>query len=73
MKTIKLSIAGAVVLALMFSCSSNKEAELAKLKQQHAAITEKITTLENVINAGKKDSLRPEKFKFVGLKDVINR
>jgi membrane fusion protein (multidrug efflux system) len=70
MKTIKLSIAGVAILALIFSCSSNKEAELSKLKEQHAAITEKITALETEINAGKKDSLRPEKFKFVGLKDV---
>jgi membrane fusion protein (multidrug efflux system) len=70
MKTIKLSIAGVAILALIFSCSSNKEAELSKLKVQHAAITEKITALENVINAGKKDSLRPEKFKLVGLKEI---
>src|SRR5512133_3023825 len=70
MKTIKLSIAGVAILSLIFSCSGNKEAELAKLKEQHAAITEKITALETVINAGKKDTLQPEKFKFVGLKDV---
>ena len=70
MKTIKLSIAGVAILSLIFSCSGNKEAELSKLKEQHAAIIEKITALETVINAGKTDSLHPEKFKFVGLKDV---
>jgi membrane fusion protein, multidrug efflux system len=70
MKTIKLSIAGALVLVLMFSCSSNKEAQLAKLKQQNAVITEKINALEAELQSVKKDSLNPEKFKLVGLKDI---
>jgi len=70
MKTIKLSITGIVVLFLLFSCSSNKQAQLAKLKQQQTAINDKIRSLEGEISTGKKDSLNPGKFKFVGLKDV---
>jgi RND family efflux transporter MFP subunit len=70
MKTIKLSIAGTVVLFLMFSCSSNKQAQLSKLKQQQTVISDKIKTLEAQLSTEKKDSLNPEKFKFVGLKAV---
>jgi RND family efflux transporter MFP subunit len=70
MKTIKLSITAIVVLFLLFSCSSNKQAQLAKLKQQQTAINDKIRSLEGEISTGKKDSLNPGKFKFVGLKDV---
>jgi membrane fusion protein, multidrug efflux system len=70
MKTIKLSIAGTIVLFLMFSCSSNKQAQLSKLKEQQTAIAEKIKTLETEINAGQKDTLNPSKFKLVGLKEV---
>jgi RND family efflux transporter MFP subunit len=70
MKTIKLSIAGTVVLFLMFSCSSNKQAELSKLKQQQIEIADKIKSLSGELGTDKKDSLNPEKFKFVGLKAV---
>jgi membrane fusion protein, multidrug efflux system len=70
MKTIKLSIAGTVVLFIMFSCSSNKQAQLAKLKQEQTVINDKIKTLETELSTEKKDSLNPEKFKFVGLKTV---
>jgi len=70
MKTIKLGIAVTVVLFLMFSCSSNKQAQLSKLKQQQTVISDKIKTLEAELSTEKKDSLNPEKFKFVGLKPV---
>ena len=70
MKTIKLSITGIVVLFILFSCSNNKQAQLSKLKQQQTAINDKIRSLEGEISTGKKDSLNPGKFKFVGLKDV---
>lgn len=70
MKTIKLSIISLAVLALLFSCSSDKQAELTKLKKQHTKISEKIQTLENEISFLKSDSLNPEKFKFVGLTNV---
>ena len=70
MKTIKLSIAGTIVLFLMFSCNSNKQSQLSKLREQQIAIADKIKTLESEIRAGQKDSLNPAKFKLVGLKDV---
>jgi membrane fusion protein, multidrug efflux system len=70
MKTIKLSIAGIVVLILIFSCSSNKQAQLSKLKQQQTVISDKIKTIEADLSTEKKDSLNPEKFKFVGIKAV---
>ena len=70
MKTIRLSVAVTVVLFLVFSCSSNKKAELSKLKQQQLSISDKIRSLEGEMSTDKKDTLNPEKFKFVGLKDV---
>jgi RND family efflux transporter MFP subunit len=70
MKTIKLSITGTLFLFIMFSCNSNKQAQLSKLKQQQTVIADKIKNLEAELSLEKKDSLNPEKFKFVGLKDV---
>lgn len=70
MKTIKLSITGTVILFLMIACSSNKEAQLTKLKDQQTALNEKILKLQAEVNTDKKDTLNPEKFKFVALKSV---
>ncbi len=70
MKTINLSITSTVVLFIMFSCSSDKQAQLAKLKQQQTDIAEKIKNLENELKSEQKDPLNPEKFKFVGITDV---
>jgi membrane fusion protein, multidrug efflux system len=70
MKTIKLSIAAITVLFIMFSCSSDKQVQLAKLKQQQIDITDKIKTLETEIKAGQKDQLNPDEFKFIGVTEV---
>ena len=70
MKTINLSITGIIVLFIMFSCSSDKQAQLTKLKRQQTDVTEKIKNLENELKSGQKDQLNPEKFKFVGLTAV---
>jgi RND family efflux transporter MFP subunit len=70
MKTIKLSIAGTIVLILMFSCTGNKQAQLAKMRQQQIDLNDKIKTMEVSVSAEKKDSMNPEKFKFVAIKDV---
>ena len=72
MKTIKLSITGTIVLFLIFSCSSNKKEQLSKLKQQQIEINDKIKSLESSLSTDKKDTLNPEKFKFVGLKAVTS-
>jgi len=73
MKTIKLSIAVTVVLFFMISCGGgDKHAQLLKLKQQQTAIADKIRTLEGELSSEKDDTLNPEKFKFVGLKDVTS-
>jgi membrane fusion protein (multidrug efflux system) len=73
MKTINLSIAGIVVLFFMFSCSSDKQAQLTKLKQQETDLAEKIRNLETEIKSGKKDLLNTEEFKFIGLTEVKTR
>ncbi len=70
MKTIKVSIAAGLVLIFVSACSTNKEAQLDKLKQQQTVINDKILKLQSEISKDGKDSLNPQKFKFVGLKDV---
>jgi membrane fusion protein (multidrug efflux system) len=69
MKTINLSIAVIIIFITVFSCSSDKQAQLTKLKQQQTEIGEKIKGIENEIQSTRTD-LNPEKFKFVGLTDV---
>jgi len=69
MKTINLSIAGIVVLFLMFSCSNDKQAQLTKLKQEQTDLTYKIKNLESEVKSTQKD-LNPDKFKFVALTEV---
>ncbi len=70
MKTIILSITGITVLFLMFSCSSDKQAQLVKLKDKQIATADKIKTLENEIRAEKRDTLNPADFRFVGLTEI---
>jgi membrane fusion protein, multidrug efflux system len=70
MKTFNLSIVVIVVLVIMFSCSSDKQAQLTKLKQQQTAVTDKIMNLENELSSVQKDALNPGKFKFVGITEV---
>jgi membrane fusion protein, multidrug efflux system len=70
MKTIKLSIISLVALLIMFSCSTDKKAQLNKLKSQQTALAEKIKNLESELRTSGKDELNPEKFKFVALTDI---
>ena len=44
MKTITLKITTLVVLLGLFSCSTDKKAQLSKLKDQQTALTEQIKT-----------------------------
>jgi len=59
-----------MALLITISCSSSNKDQLLKLKQQQTEIADKIKKLEEVLSSGKSDSLNPEKFKFVGLKEV---
>ena len=70
MKTINLSIAGIAVLSIMFSCSSDKQVQLSKLKQEQINLGDKIRTLETEVRSSKAGELNPEEFKFVGVSDV---
>jgi membrane fusion protein (multidrug efflux system) len=70
MKSIELGIAAIIIPIIMFSCSNDKQAQLNKLKDQQSALTDKIKSLEDDLKSSKKDSLNPQKFKFVGLADV---
>jgi RND family efflux transporter MFP subunit len=70
MKIVNLSISLIVALLITISCSTNKKDQLSKLKQQQSVIADKIKNLEAELSSSKTDSLNPENFKFVGLKEV---
>jgi hypothetical protein len=70
MKTINLIITGFAVMFIIHSCSGDKQAQLAKLKQQQTNLSDKINNLENELRSEQKDPVNPEKFKFVGITDV---
>ncbi len=70
MKTITLKIAVTVVLLGMLACSTDKKAQLSKLKDQQMLIAEKIKLLEIEIKDENPDSLNAGDFKFVGLTEV---
>jgi membrane fusion protein, multidrug efflux system len=70
MKTINLSVACIVIINILFSCNSDKQTQLTKLKQQQTAITDKISNLENDLKTIQKNDLNPEKFKFIGFTEV---
>jgi membrane fusion protein, multidrug efflux system len=70
MRSISLTIAVITVLFVISSCSTDKKGELSKLKQQQAAIDEKIKALETEVNSDPKELMNSKDFKFVGLTDV---
>jgi RND family efflux transporter MFP subunit len=70
MKIVNLSISLMVALLITISCGSNKKEQLAKLKQQQSDIADKIKNLESELSSANTDSLNPESFKYVGLKEV---
>jgi membrane fusion protein, multidrug efflux system len=70
MKRIILSIASLALVFFMFSCKTDKQAQLTKLKQQQINLDEKIKNLENEVVSGQKDQLNTDKFKFVGLTEA---
>jgi RND family efflux transporter MFP subunit len=53
----------------MFSCSTDRQAHLAKLKQEQTVLAEKIKNLEDELN-NERDSIDTGKFKFVGITEV---
>lgn len=72
MKTNTLKITAILILSGLFSCSTDKNTQLSKLKDQHLVITEKIVRLEQEIKAENPEALNSDEFKFVGLTDVIS-
>lgn len=67
----RLSLTGIAILVLMIACSTDKKAELEKLKQKHTVITEQIKTLEDELRAEQNGVINPDEFKFVGVTQVV--
>jgi len=55
---------------LVVACSSDKQAELTKLKSQRQEINDKIKVLESELQSANSNTINPEKFKFVGTSEV---
>ena len=70
MKAIYFKIIALFLLVILFSCSENKQAKLAKLKDQQQSVSEQIKKLETELVNEKDSDLDPNKFKFVGLTEV---
>ncbi len=70
MKTITLKITILAVLLGLSACSSDKKAQLSKLKDQQTALTEQIKMLEKELKAENPEVLNAEDFKFVGLTET---
>ena len=70
MKTLKLSITSIIIVFVVLACSSDKTAQLAKLKQQQTKISEKISNLETLQTTGMDNQVDTGKFVFVGLATV---
>lgn len=70
MKAMNLRIISFFLIIILFSCSGNKQSQLAKLKDQKQSIDEQIKKLETEVTGDKGSALNPEKFKFVGIAEV---
>jgi membrane fusion protein (multidrug efflux system) len=70
MKTITLKITILSVLLSLSSCSTDKKAQILKLKDKQASITEQIKLLENELKSENPELLNIDEFKFVGLTQV---
>lgn len=70
MKTTTLKITFTAFMFVLFSCSTDKQAQLVKLKDEQTSIAEQIKLLEDELKSENTGSLNPEDFKFVGVTDV---
>jgi membrane fusion protein (multidrug efflux system) len=70
MKTTTFKITALLILLALFSCSSDKKAQLLKLKDQQTALAEKIQILEKELKAENPDVLNVDEFKFVGITEA---
>jgi len=70
MKAMYFRIITLFLLVFLFSCSENKQAQLAKLKDQQQAVNDQIKKLETDLVNDKGTIVNSDKFKFVGLTEV---
>jgi membrane fusion protein, multidrug efflux system len=70
MKINIFSYTGIFVLFIMISCSNDKKAQLAKLKDQQSVINDRIKNLEDEMKIDQPGKLNPGDFKFVGVSEV---
>ena len=70
MKAMYFRIITLFLLVFLFSCSENKQAQLAKLKDQQQAVNDQIKKLETDLVNDKGTIVNSNKFKFVGLTEV---
>ncbi|RPH27324.1 MAG: efflux RND transporter periplasmic adaptor subunit [Bacteroidales bacterium] len=70
MKAMNIRIISIFLLAILLSCSGNKQSQLAKLKEQRQNIDEQIKKLEAEVANSNGKTLNPDKLKFIGITEV---
>ncbi len=54
----------------MFSCGTDKQSQLTKLKEQQTQISDKIKNIEDQLKNATKEGPNPDEFKFIGITEV---
>jgi len=70
MKSVILKVSIIAILSSMLACSTDKQVQLNKLKQQQTEVSDRIRTLESEIKSGEPDQVNSEEFKYVGLSEI---
>ncbi len=70
MKAIKLISGSIAVLFIVFSCSTDKQSQLTKLKEQQTKISDKIKNIEDQLKNAGKEGPNPDEFKFIGITEI---
>jgi membrane fusion protein, multidrug efflux system len=73
MKAIKLISGSIAVLFITFSCSTDKQSQLTKLKEQQTQISDKIKNIEDQLKNDSKEGPNPNEFKFIGITEIQKR
>jgi len=70
MKSVILKVSIIAILSSMLACSTDKQVQLNKLKQQQTEVSDRIRTLESEIKSGEPDQVNSDEFKYVGLSEI---
>ena len=70
MKSVIFKVSIFAILSSLIACSTDKQVQLSKLKQQQTEVSDRIRTLESEIKSGQPEQLNSDEFKYVGLSEI---